>query len=137
MTDNFNRDEMGEYDRQMYRSALVTLFWKIISDRKRRSGGYKLQKLADDLSVNKSTVSRWFSSSLPNWEADTVADIASALDVEIEIRATDRSDGTIYSSTGRRPQPPAAPTSTSPVPGSPSSGPDTKGAASKVTLVAA
>lgn len=112
---DLNRSELKEYDRQMFRSALVTLFWKVVNDRKRRSG-YKLQTLADDLSVNKSTVSRWFSSTLPNWEADTVADIAGALDVDIEIRAIDRNDGTVYSSNGSKVKAATPKTATEPVP---------------------
>jgi hypothetical protein len=88
-----------EYDRAMPRSAFVSLFWAVISDRKRR-GKYTLQMLADKLGTNKSSVSRWFSKDPPNWRIDTISDVASALQLDMEIRATDRITGTVFTSSG-------------------------------------
>jgi len=96
MSDYLTREELRVYDRHMFRSTLVSLFWNVIIERKKRSGGFKLQNLADALGISKSTVSRWFSSSLPNWEADTVSDIACALNLDLRIMAIDRADGTVY-----------------------------------------
>jgi hypothetical protein len=88
-----------EYDRAMLRSAFVSLFWAAISDRKRR-GKYTLQMLADKLGTNKSSVSRWFSKDPPNWGIDTISDVASALQLDMEIRATDRITGAVFTSSG-------------------------------------
>ena len=88
-----------EYDRAMLRSAFVSLFWAAISERKRR-GKYTLQMLADRLDTNKSGVSRWFSKDPPNWRIDTISDIANALDLDVELRATDRTTGTMFAPTG-------------------------------------
>jgi hypothetical protein len=88
-----------EYDRAMLRSAFVSLFWAAISDRKRR-GKYTLQMLADKLGRNKSGVSRWFSKDPPNWSIDTISDVASALGLDMELRATDRAAGTVFTSSG-------------------------------------
>lgn len=89
-----------EVDREVYRSSLVSLFWAVIQARKRRRGGYKLQALADALGINKSSVSRWFSSR-PNWEANSVSDIATALDIELRTVAYDRTDGSVYGPNGK------------------------------------
>jgi hypothetical protein len=88
-----------EYDRAMLRAAFVSLFWGAITEHKRR-GKYTLQMLADKLGRNKSGVSRWFSSNPPNWGVDTISDIANALDLEIDIRATDRITGRVFTSSG-------------------------------------
>jgi hypothetical protein len=88
-----------EYDRAMLRSAFVSLFWAAISDRKRR-GKYTLQMLADKLGTNKSSVSRWFSKDPPNWGIDTISDVASALQLDMEIRARDRITGAVFTSSG-------------------------------------
>jgi hypothetical protein len=88
-----------EYDRAMLRSAFVSLFWAAVSERKRR-GKYTLQMLADRLGTDKSGVSRWFSKDPPNWRIDTISDIANALDLDVELRATDRITGTIFASSG-------------------------------------
>lgn len=98
MTDFLSHEEQRDYDRHMFRSTLVTLCWNVITEKKRAPGGFKLQTLANALGVHKSTVSRWFSSSLPNWEADTLADIANALNVDIEVNAIDRASGRRFSS---------------------------------------
>jgi hypothetical protein len=90
---------LREYDRAMLRSAFVSLFWVAISDRKRR-GKYTLQMLADKLGTNKSGVSRWFSKDPPNWGIDTISDVASALELDMDLRATDRVTGTVFTSSG-------------------------------------
>lgn len=99
-----------EYERGMFRSGLVSLFWAVISERKKGPSGFTLQSLADKLGVNKGQVSRWFNG-LPNWEANTVADISDALEVDLQFIARDRRDGRIYSASGVH-----APTSTASVP---------------------
>ena len=87
------------YERGMLRSAFKSLFWAIITERKKRPEGFTLMKLARDLSTSKHEVSRWFNGD-PNWTINTIAKLASALDVDIEIRATDRSTGTIFTPAG-------------------------------------
>lgn len=59
-----------------------------------------MKDVADKLAINKSVVSRWFSGKSPNWEMNTVADIADALDLEIRIEAVDRNTGHVFSCTG-------------------------------------
>lgn len=99
MTEQIDKMVLRDFDREMLRSSLVSVFWAVITEKKKRAGGYKLQRLADALGINKSTVSRWFSY-LPNWEANTISDIANALDVELRIVAQDRTDGRIYTPSG-------------------------------------
>jgi hypothetical protein len=78
--------------------ALVSLFWVVITDKKRREK-YTLQKLADDVGSHKSEVSRWFSGA-PNWQLKTVADIADALGLDLQIRAIDRRTGRVFAPSG-------------------------------------
>jgi hypothetical protein len=87
------------YDRGMYRSSLVSLFWAIISDRKKRES-FTLQGLAKTLGKNKGEVSRWFTRGDPNWTANTVASIANALNVDLHIVATERATGAVYTPAG-------------------------------------
>lgn len=97
MTDTTEKEVLRDFDREVYRSSLVSIFWAVISDRKK--GGFKLRMLADALGRDKSVVSKWFSK-LPNWEANTVSDIANALDVELRITARDRTNGRMYDVSG-------------------------------------
>ena len=90
---------IGEFDRGMLRSAFVSLFWNIIAYKKSH-GRYSLKRFSDEIGVNKSAPSRWFSGDRPNWQINTIADIAKALDVEIEIRATDRQTGVVFAPHG-------------------------------------
>jgi len=83
----------------MLRSAFVSLFWSVILH-KRQSGKFTLQSLADALSRSKSVVSRWFSPELPNWEVDTIADIADALNLDLEIRAKERTTNLMFGPSG-------------------------------------
>jgi transcriptional regulator with XRE-family HTH domain len=85
----------------MLRAAFVSLFWSIISDLKEHKG-LKLRKLADDIGVDKSSVSRWFSGNDPNWQLDTIADLANALNVEITVQATDRETQVAYTPQGKQ-----------------------------------
>ena len=87
------------YDREMLRSAFVSLFWSIIN-RKKHHGGFPLKTLADKIGVHKSAPSRWFSGGHPNWTVNTISDIANALDLDLEIRARDRKTGEIYTHYG-------------------------------------
>jgi transcriptional regulator with XRE-family HTH domain len=87
------------FDREMLRSAFVSLFWAVIDYRKKH-GGFVLKTLSDKIGVNKSAPSRWFSGERPNWTVNTIADIAGALDVEIEIRARDRQTGMVFAPHG-------------------------------------
>lgn len=92
-------ERMRDYRRGALRSAFVSLFWSVIQDKKQKQL-YKLQALADTLGIHKSTVSRWFSPDMPNWEVDTIADIADALGLEIQVIAKDRETGILYSPSG-------------------------------------
>jgi transcriptional regulator with XRE-family HTH domain len=85
-------DRLREYDRMMLRSSFVTVFWAAIQER-RKAGKFTLQGLAKALGTNKSAVSRWFSGQSPNWQVDTISDIADALNLELRIEAIDRTTG--------------------------------------------
>jgi transcriptional regulator with XRE-family HTH domain len=86
------------YDRAMLRSAFVSLFWAIITER-RKKGTYTLVQLAEQLGTNKAEVSRWFRGE-PNWTVGTIANIANALNVELHIQAVDRTSGEIFTPAG-------------------------------------
>jgi transcriptional regulator with XRE-family HTH domain len=86
------------YERGMLRSAFVSLFWGVISERKKR-GGFTLKGLAKSLGTNKAEVSRWFNGN-PNWTVNTIANIATALDLELRIEARERSSGIIFTASG-------------------------------------
>jgi hypothetical protein len=87
------------FDREMLRSAFVSLFWAVIAYRKKH-GGFSLKTLSDKIGVNKSAPSRWFAGERPNWTVNTIADISGALDLEIEIRARDRRTGMVFAPHG-------------------------------------
>lgn len=86
------------YVRGMLRSAFVSLFWAIISVRKKRTG-LTLQVLAKYIGVNKAELSRWFNGD-PNWTVNTIGGLAHALDVDIRIYAIDRKTGEVYTPAG-------------------------------------
>jgi len=90
---------LREYDRELLRSSFVSLFWGVISER-RRGAKFTLQSLADRLETDKSAVSRWFSGKLPNRTVDKIADIAGVLDLELKIEATDRTTGMVFTAAG-------------------------------------
>jgi len=87
------------YDRGLLRSAFKSLFWAIITERKKRIGGFTLNQLARDLSTSKHEVSRWFKGD-PNWTINTIANLANALNVEIRITAVDRFTGMVFTPAG-------------------------------------
>lgn len=86
------------FDRQMLRAKFQSLFWNVVSARK-KNGKYTLQQLADTLGVNKSAVSRGFSEP-QNWTIDKLSDMAAALGVEIVIEARDKTGDVIYTPMG-------------------------------------
>jgi transcriptional regulator with XRE-family HTH domain len=86
------------YDREMLRSAFVSLFWAVITER-RKKRGYTLVQLAKQLGTNKAEVSRWFRGQ-PNWTVGTIANIANALDVDLRVQAIDRFSGQIFTPAG-------------------------------------
>ncbi len=98
---NNDEDRLREYDRRMLRSSFVSLFWTAIQHR-RRSGKFTFKEMADRLKTDKSAVSRWFSGESPNWRVDSIADIASALDLELIIEARDRRTGAVMRPDGMR-----------------------------------
>src|SRR6266513_2980499 len=97
------------YDRSMFRSAFVSLFWAVISDRKKQ-GGFTLQGLAKRVGSTKHEVSRWFNGNPPNWTLNTVASIANALDVDIKIEVIERASGRVFTPAGAQSEPYRRPT---------------------------
>lgn len=93
-----NSDHHRDYKREMLRSSLMSLIMAVLKDRKRRNK-YTLTDFASAVGRDKAQVSRWLSGS-PNWSLNTISDVASALNLDIEIRAHDRAEGIIYSPTG-------------------------------------
>ncbi len=89
-----SQERLRAYDREMLRSTFVSIFWAAITERRKRER-FTLQSLADRLGIDKSAVSRWFSGENQNWETDTIADIAAALDLELEITARERSNPSV------------------------------------------
>jgi transcriptional regulator with XRE-family HTH domain len=86
------------YDRGILRSSFVSLFWAVITER-RKKGTYTLVQLAKQLGANKAEVSRWFKGE-PNWTLGTIANIANALDVDLRVQAIDRSSGQVFTPAG-------------------------------------
>lgn len=89
---------MRDFDRGLLRGAFVSAFWSVIQVRKKEDG-LTLKAIADRLGVDKSAVSRWFASE-PNWELNTVADIAGSLDVDVTVEFTDRKTGRRFGPAG-------------------------------------
>lgn len=88
------------FRRGALRSAFHSLFWGVIVDRK-RNAGLKMKDIAATLGVNKSFVSRSFSSP-PNWRIDTLADFSDALDLDLIVEVRDRKTGRIFTPSGVR-----------------------------------
>ena len=93
-----NPDHMRDYDRMLFSEGVISLFWAIIHD-KRKRGKYTLQNVSDSAGIDKAKVSRDFSGT-PNWQLNTMVDYGSALGVDLEIRARDRTTGRIITSSG-------------------------------------
>jgi hypothetical protein len=87
------------YERGLLRSAFVSLFWSVITERRKRDPSFTLQGLAKKLSANKAEVSRWFRGD-PNWTINTIANLATALDLELHIEARERTTGIVFAPTG-------------------------------------
>jgi hypothetical protein len=92
-------EERREFLRERLRSDFVSMFWSAIEQRKLR-GEFKMQQLADALGRDKSVVSKWFSNEPSNWQLDTIADIADALDLEIAVTAKERHSHTLHTPYG-------------------------------------
>jgi hypothetical protein len=87
------------YDQGMLRSAFRSLFWSIISEKK-KSGSFSLASLVALLPRgDKGKVSRWFNGD-PNWTVNTIGTLANSLNVDIRIQAVDRKTGVIYTPAG-------------------------------------
>jgi transcriptional regulator with XRE-family HTH domain len=86
------------YERGLLRAAFVSLFWAVIMERKKREN-FTFQSLAKMLGTNKGEVSRWFSGS-PNWTINTIAAIAHALGLDLQITARERATGAIFTPAG-------------------------------------
>ncbi len=84
------------YYRAMVRSAFLSMFWAVISDRKK--SGLTLISLAKAIGSSKHEVSRWFKGD-PNWTINTVASIAHALKLTLRVTATDE-HGNVYGANG-------------------------------------
>jgi DNA-binding phage protein len=103
------------YDRAMLRSAFLSMFWAVISDRKKQ--GLTLISLAKAIGSSKHEVSRWFKGD-PNWTINTIAAIAHALKLTLRIQAVDE-HGNIYGSSGLQYSPAKNSIATSGVPPKP------------------
>jgi hypothetical protein len=84
------------YYRAMLRSAFLSMFWAVISDRKKQ--GLTLVSLAKAIGSSKHEVSRWFNED-PNWTINTIAAIAHALKLTLHFQAVDE-QGNVYGSSG-------------------------------------
>lgn len=98
MSERKASDLERDFDREMLKSSVISLFAGIVDFKKKR-GKYSYQQLADSLGKDKSAVSRWFNSQ-PNLELHTISDIAGALDVEIRIEAVDRASQVVFTPSG-------------------------------------
>jgi transcriptional regulator with XRE-family HTH domain len=97
------------YYRAMLRSAFLSIFWAVISERKKK--GLTLVSLAKAIGSSKHEVSRWFNGD-PNWTINTIATIAHALKLRLQIQAIDEY-GNVYGSSGLQPAPTKTPIATS------------------------
>jgi transcriptional regulator with XRE-family HTH domain len=94
-------NEQQTFGRISLRSEFQSLFWNVLLARKRQ-GKFTLKALADKLGINKSYVSRSFSSP-PNWQIDKIYDMADALEVDLIVEARDRKNArVIYTASGIR-----------------------------------
>lgn len=87
-----------QFRRHMLRSDYQSLFWHALLVRKRETK-FTLKALADKLGINKSYVTRSFSSP-PNWTIDKISDMADALELDLVVEARDRATGRLYTPTG-------------------------------------
>jgi transcriptional regulator with XRE-family HTH domain len=87
------------YYRAMLRSAFLSVFWAVISERKK--SGLTLISLAKAIGSSKHEVSRWFKGD-PNWTINTIASIAHALKLTLQVQAIDE-QGNVYGVSGLQP----------------------------------
>jgi transcriptional regulator with XRE-family HTH domain len=97
------------YYRAMVRSAFLSMFWAVISERKK--SGLTLISLAKAIGSSKHEVSRWFNGD-PNWTINTIAAIAHALKLTLRVYAVDE-HGSVYGSSGIQSSPNKTPIPTS------------------------
>lgn len=97
------------YYRAMLRSAFLSMFWAVISDRKKH--GLTLISLAKSIGSSKHEVSRWFNGD-PNWTINTIAAIAHALKLTLRVEAIDE-HGKVFGSGGPQKVPTKEPIATS------------------------
>jgi transcriptional regulator with XRE-family HTH domain len=88
----------SSFERGLLRSAFRSLFWAVITERKKKSD-FKLVDLARAVAASKHEVSRWFNGD-PNWTINTIANIANALNVDVRIEAVDRTSGQVFTPAG-------------------------------------
>lgn len=96
------RERERRFDRDLLRSSFISVFWSVFNARKKN--GYSFTRLAEDSGIDKSAISRAFRG-LPNWEIDTIADVADALDVDLIVTARDRKTGQVHTDHGVEPPP--------------------------------
>jgi transcriptional regulator with XRE-family HTH domain len=97
------------YYRAMLRSAFLSMFWAVISERKK--SGLTLISLAKSIGSSKHEVSRWFKGD-PNWTLNTIAAIAHALKLTLRVQAIDE-HGNVYGPSGLQSLPITSPIATS------------------------
>lgn len=92
-----NKQFLKEYDREMLRAGVFSVFWSVIRDRKTQNQKFRFSELAAALGVGKSVVSKWFTDpDRQNCELNTVSDIAHELGIELQIEAVDKKNGKRY-----------------------------------------
>jgi hypothetical protein len=98
MTKMPDEAHLKAYDRVLFAGSVVSLFWTAIKER-RKHGKFPLKALADATGIDPAKISRDFSGE-PNWRLHTAVDIASALDLDLELRARDRKTGMVFTASG-------------------------------------
>ena len=93
-----NEAHLKAYDRTLFSASVVSLFWAAITER-RRHEKFPLKALADATGIDPAKISRDFSGE-PNLRAHTMADIAGALDLDLELRARHRKTGVVFIASG-------------------------------------
>lgn len=88
------------YERGMLRSAIRSAFWSALSYR-RQAHGLTFKDFAKLVGVSKHEISRWFNGD-PNWTINTMAKLASALDMSVRIEVVDKKTGKIFTSSGEK-----------------------------------
>ena len=91
-------ERLRAYDRALFSESISSLFWGVIRER-RKHGKFTNQSIADAAGVDKAKLSRDFSGAR-NLTTHTIVNYASALGVDLEIRARDRETGAIFTSRG-------------------------------------